>query len=1028
MPGHESVATHHSSPKSPKELPNYVSPIDSISSVLFNHVSTIFGYKSFSDPELLYRSVKHWAEKVESTFFQEVDIKPGAGLAPLGYTKHFSDNSVAGIIVPGYGLQYFIESFREQKSESKFLFNVGALNYDDETGSITNDYLTALDAAHKLKLSVVSPISVDEVQKTSLLALALATYSSGHGAVNLFDGLNYSKTLLRNRENIKDGAEVLARLGKHLPANPTFDDILDKFNELTGYRLHNFNYYGDVNAETIFVTYGSLESELFNTAIGQQPKVAVISVRIPLPFDLERFVVNIPPSARTIVVIGQSINGSANSNLKSQVSAALFYHGRRNVNVAEYVYKPDFAWSSSAVQHILQAFVNDFKVDAAQSKSFIYWGSDKNKNTDIPVRLFRSLALDDQNQVSLKTKYDNTISDGIIQGQLVFGSSTIISNIDSADVSIVEDIQVLHEVNVVSTLKSNGSIIIVTPVSLKDLDFADIETFTKVLKLPKEFLDDVKGRDIPLIFVDSSDFTEKPDHLSALIQGVFWNKAFSSTIEHIVKNVFISNGSILAPELSELFTTSFTSNVKEITASTIPNNLVSVENSTENAEEFRDLPIFAKETSFQPNFSKMDEEPVTEVGHTSELAKKLSFKEAYDVSSSLRPELPVENFVVKVKENKRVTPADYDRYIFEIEFDITGTGLKYDIGEALGIHARNNLKEVEKFIEYYGLNENDLVLVPNKENQKILETRTVLQSFIENLDIFGKPPKKFYEVLTSYATNEDEKRKLQDLVSPAGAVDLKRYQDVEYYTYADILKLFPSARPPIEELVRIISPMKRREYSIASSQRVHPNAIHLLIVVVEWTDNQGRKRFGQASKYIADLQVGQELVVSVKPSVMKLPPSPLQPVIMCGLGTGLAPFKAIVEEKLWQKEHGHDIGEIYLFLGSRHCREEYLYGELWEAYKAAGIITHIGAAFSRDQPQKIYIQDRIREKIRELKTAMMDKEGAFYLCGPTWPVPDITKALQDIVALDAQEKGIKVNADEAVEELKETARYILEVY
>lgn len=251
---------------------------------------------------------------------------------------------------------------------------------------------------------------------------------------------------------------------------------------------------------------------------------------------------------------------------------------------------------------------------------------------------------------------------------------------------------------------------------------------------------------------------------------------------------------------------------------------------------------------------------------------------------------------------------------------------------------------------------------------------------------------------------------------------------MEYYTYADIFELFPSVRPSLEELVTIIEPLKRREYSIASSQKVHPNEVHLLIVVVDWVDNKGRKRYGQASKYISDLAVGSELVVSVKPSVMKLPPSPKQPVIMSGLGTGLAPFKAIVEEKLWQKQQGYEIGEVFLYLGSRHKREEYLYGELWEAYKDAGIITHIGAAFSRDQPQKIYIQDRIKENLDELKTAMIDNKGSFYLCGPTWPVPDITQALQDILAKDAEERGIKVDLDAAIEELKEASRYILEVY
>ncbi|KAK7687497.1 sulfite reductase [NADPH] flavoprotein component [Cerrena zonata] len=99
---------------------------------------------------------------------------------------------------------------------------------------------------------------------------------------------------------------------------------------------------------------------------------------------------------------------------------------------------------------------------------------------------------------------------------------------------------------------------------------------------------------------------------------------------------------------------------------------------------------------------------------------------------------------------------------------------------------------------------------------------------------------------------------------------------------------------------------------------------------------------------------------------MKLPPLPEQPIVMSGLGTGLAPFKAFIEEKIWQKQQGMTIGEIYLYMGSRHKKEEYLYGELWEAYQDAGILTHIGAAFSRDQPEKIYIQDKIRASIEDL--------------------------------------------------------------
>ena len=174
-------------------------------------------------------------------------------------------------------------------------------------------------------------------------------------------------------------------------------------------------------------------------------------------------------------------------------------------------------------------------------------------------------------------------------------------------------------------------------------------------------------------------------------------------------------------------------------------------------------------------------------------------------------------------------------------------------------------------------------------------------------------------------------------------------------------------------MIKIIAPLKRREYSIASSQRIHPNAVHLLIVVVDWVDPKGRLRYGHCSKYLSDLKIGDELVVSVKPSVMKLPPLSTQPIVMSGLGTGLAPFKAFIEEKIWQKQQGMEIGDIYLYLGSRHKKEEYLYGELWEAYKDAGVLTHIGAAFSKRSTRKIYIQDRIRQTIEELTDAIVTK-------------------------------------------------------
>jgi len=161
---------------------------------------------------------------------------------------------------------------------------------------------------------------------------------------------------------------------------------------------------------------------------------------------------------------------------------------------------------------------------------------------------------------------------------------------------------------------------------------------------------------------------------------------------------------------------------------------------------------------------------------------------------------------------------------------------------------------------------------------------------------------------------------------------------------------------------------------------------------------------------------------------MKLPTKTTAPLFMAGLGTGLAPFRAFVQGRAWQRAQGHEIGEVLLYMGSRHQREEYLYGEEWEAYRAAGIITLMGCAFSRDQPEKIYIQDRMRESLSQIRQAYLRDEGVFYLCGPTWPVPDVTEVLEDAVRAEAESKGEKKEARKEIERLKDEARYVLEVY
>jgi len=207
--------------------------------------------------------------------------------------------------------------------------------------------------------------------------------------------------------------------------------------------------------------------------------------------------------------------------------------------------------------------------------------------------------------------------------------------------------------------------------------------------------------------------------------------------------------------------------------------------------------------------------------------------------------------------------------------------------------------------------------------------------------------------------------------------------------------------------------------------KMHPNSVHLLVVLVSW-ESPKKSRFGQCTRYLADLRVGEKLTVSVKPSVMTLPPLDTQPIIMAGLGTGMAPFRAFIQERAVLKAQGVEVGPVALYFGSRSRYAEYLYGEELEAYNKEGLLTYLRLAFSRDQPEKLYIQHKIKEDAKIMWDLLSQKKGHFYLCGPTWPEGDVRDA---ILGSFRNEGGLESKAaEDLLEHLKEDERYILELY
>jgi len=198
-----------------------------------------------------------------------------------------------------------------------------------------------------------------------------------------------------------------------------------------------------------------------------------------------------------------------------------------------------------------------------------------------------------------------------------------------------------------------------------------------------------------------------------------------------------------------------------------------------------------------------------------------------------------ETFLVTVTENRRLTPMTYDRNVFHMEMDSLGTGLKYEIGEAIGIHGWNDTAEVLDFCKWYDLQADALVSFPNPMKAGTMETRTVFQLLQQNIDLFGRPGKAFYAALSKVATSKADAMTLKFISAPEGADLFKRMAEKETVTFADVLYRFRTARPSIQELVGLVPEIKPRHYSISSSQKAVGDKVELLIVTVDWLNSKG---------------------------------------------------------------------------------------------------------------------------------------------------------------------------------------------
>jgi sulfite reductase (NADPH) flavoprotein alpha-component len=224
-------------------------------------------------------------------------------------------------------------------------------------------------------------------------------------------------------------------------------------------------------------------------------------------------------------------------------------------------------------------------------------------------------------------------------------------------------------------------------------------------------------------------------------------------------------------------------------------------------------------------------------------------------------------------------------------------------------------------------------------------------------------------------------------------------------------------------LAGIFRKLPPRLYSIASSPLAHPDEVHLTVAAVRYHAH-GRSRKGVCSTYLADLvNPGDKVPVFVQPNKnFRLPADGSTPVIMVGPGTGIAPFRAFVEHRAALGSAGKN----WLFMGDQHYLYDFLYQLEWQDHLKSGVLSRLDVAFSRDQPEKIYVQHRIKERGRELY-AWLEDGAHFYVCGDASRMAhDVHEALLSIV----QTEGSKSRdaAEAYLEDLKKSKRYQRDVY
>lgn len=360
--------------------------------------------------------------------------------------------------------------------------------------------------------------------------------------------------------------------------------------------------------------------------------------------------------------------------------------------------------------------------------------------------------------------------------------------------------------------------------------------------------------------------------------------------------------------------------------------------------------------------------------------------------------------------HKRLCSPDSIKDTRHFELSLAGSGVEYSVGDSLGVFPENDPELVDEILKALGFDGEETVAGADGGETSLRHALTA------NVAITS-PSRKFIKEIAERSGDAE----LQNLLKPELAKELKKY--LEGRETIDFFIQFPQVKFGAAELVDLLGKLQPRLYSIASSLKAHPEEVHLTVARVEY-ETFGRGRKGVCSTFMSD-RVPDGGTMRVFNHVAKgfRPPENLDtPMIMVGPGTGIAPFRAFLEER---KATGAS-GKNWLFFGNPHQANDYFYKDEFEGYLADGTLSRLDLAWSRDQDYKIYVQHKLQEAAAEL-WEWVDNGSHFYVCGDAiYMAGDVDKALHG--AIQTHGGRSEEEAAEYVKQMKKDKRYQLDVY